>query len=282
MFNVSLKNDALAIHQNAVDRYNVSHKGMMEKSSELYNVRTESVLLVERIENFINTIANTPKDFEKKMGLVKEEIQRFRETESYAKEALESEMKSGVGIVAGVAAGGTFAGMAPTVAMQIATTFGRASTGTAIKALSGAAAQKAALAWLGGGALSAGGAGVAGGKALLALAGPIGWSLTAVSVGVSLGVLSKKNKKISEDAINEAKSIMEARENLEEIIKKIEDLHNRTVMLMKEQQEKFMSIEYLRNGDYSMFNDEEVDALGALVNNTYSACALLNQTVGEE
>lgn len=42
-----------------------------------------------------------------------------------------------------------------------------ASTGTAIASLSGAAATNATLAWLGGGAISAGGLGIAGGTALL-------------------------------------------------------------------------------------------------------------------
>ncbi|HPY42062.1 MAG TPA: hypothetical protein PLM98_16175 [Thiolinea sp.] len=50
-----------------------------------------------------------------------------------------------------------------------------ASTGTAIASLSGAAATNATLAWLGGGALSAGGLGVAGGTAVLGgiVAGPV-------------------------------------------------------------------------------------------------------------
>ena len=57
---------------------------------------------------------------------------------------------AGVGIGAGVA----FAALGPGVAMGSATTFGVASTGTAISALSGAAAMNAGLAWLGGGALA--------------------------------------------------------------------------------------------------------------------------------
>lgn len=61
--------------------------------------------------------------------------------------------------------------------MAIATTLGTASTGTAISALSGAAATNAALAWLGGGALATGGGGVAAGEAFLALAGPVGWAI---------------------------------------------------------------------------------------------------------
>lgn len=50
----------------------------------------------------------------------------------------------------------------------LVSTFGVASTGTAISTLSGAAATQATLAWLGGGALAAGGFGVAGGAVVLA------------------------------------------------------------------------------------------------------------------
>ena len=64
--------------------------------------------------------------------------------------------------------------MGPTAAMGVVTTFGVASTGTAISALSGAAANSAALAWLGGGALAAGGGGMSAGTAFLGLAGPVG------------------------------------------------------------------------------------------------------------
>jgi predicted transcriptional regulator len=59
-------------------------------------------------------------------------------------------------------------------ALGLAFTFGTASTGTPVACLAGAAAEKAALAWLGGGALSAGGGGMALGSAVLggAAAGP--------------------------------------------------------------------------------------------------------------
>lgn len=66
-------------------------------------------------------------------------------------------VKSASGAAAGVSAGVAVATLGPTAAMGIATTFGVASTGTAISTLSGAAATNAALAWLGGGALTAGG-----------------------------------------------------------------------------------------------------------------------------
>lgn len=79
----------------------------------------------------------------------------------------------GAGALIGAAAYGT------------AMTLGTASTGTAISGLAGVAATNATLAWLGGGALSAGGFGVAGGMAVLGglVAGPAllvgGWALSA-------------------------------------------------------------------------------------------------------
>jgi hypothetical protein len=59
---------------------------------------------------------------------------------------------------------GTAAGIG---AWGLASTFGTASTGTAIYGLSGAAASHATLAWFGGGALAAGGSGMAGGIVVL-------------------------------------------------------------------------------------------------------------------
>lgn len=279
MFNSTLKNDALAIHQKAADRYDASYKDMMSANSKLYESRTNAIQLTKVVEEFINSIANTPKEFDKKMGLVREEIQHFKETEEYAKEALNNEIHSGVNIMAAMAAGNAFASMAPTVAMQIATTFGKASTGTAIKALSGAAAQKAALAWLGGGALSAGGAGIAGGQALLALAGPIGWSITAASAGVSLISMTKKNKKISNEAIENAKQIMVAKEKLDEITKRIEDLYKKTDMLHNRLREQLEQVYDLKGRDYATLDKSKQTMLGATVNNTLSLVSLINVVI---
>lgn len=78
-------------------------------------------------------------------------------------------------ILATGAASLTTGALAGVGALGVASAIGTASTGTAIGALSGAAASNATLAWLGGGAISAGGAGVAGGTAMLGgiVAGPI-------------------------------------------------------------------------------------------------------------
>lgn len=68
-----------------------------------------------------------------------------------------------VGAGAGYAAGAAVGGLAQLAVGSLAA----ASTGTAISGLSGAAATNATLAWLGGGAISAGGGGVAAGTMVL-------------------------------------------------------------------------------------------------------------------
>ena len=67
------------------------------------------------------------------------------------------------------AAGAAAAATGPAL-MGLAGMFGTASTGTAIAGLSGAAANSAALAWLGGGTVAAGGGGMAAGTALIGAA----------------------------------------------------------------------------------------------------------------
>lgn len=85
MFNAKLKKDALLIHEKAATAYNTSRETMMRESEKLYQERRTVIDLVKKIEDFINSIANTPKEFDKKMGLVKEEVKQFKETENLQK-----------------------------------------------------------------------------------------------------------------------------------------------------------------------------------------------------
>ena len=172
------KKEALAIHERAVNKYNTQYQKMEKLGNQLYERRRDSITIIHEIEFLVNSIANRPKEFDKKISDIQAAREKFRETEAYAAEAMEAAVKSGAAVAAGVAGGAAVASMAPTAATWVATTFGTASTGTAISSLTGAAATKAALAWLGGGAIAKGGLGIAGGKALLALAGPIGWGIT--------------------------------------------------------------------------------------------------------
>lgn len=126
------------------------------------------------------------------------------------------------GVTAATASAATYGG-----ALSVATTVGAASTGTAISTLSGAAAWNATLAWFGGGAIAAGGGGMAVGAAVL---GGI-TALPALAVG---GFMAKRS---GEKALTKAKQyqakakkqiadMKSAEELAQRIQKRIKELHS--------------------------------------------------------
>lgn len=281
MFNVELKKEALRIHEETLVRYNNSYEKMKNECENLYNVRGQAIKVIKMNQNVINSIANTPKEFDTTLGKIGKELTKFNDTEEYAKKAYNASVQAGINIAGGAAAGLGVASMAPTALMSIATTFGTASTGTAISTLSGCVAQKAALAWIGRtfSGFAAEGAGMAAGQAFLALAGPIGWGITAVSTGVSLISLSNKNKELADKAVNEAKEISIARESLDEVAEKVNSLRAKTDILYTDMDKQRVKILKFLNADYLSLEDEDKYFLGTLVNNTLSLSVLLNETV---
>lgn len=141
----------------AIVEYNQAYTDMSDYGVRLHQERERSGDLLSLVEVLINSIANSPKEFQATFEEIRKDKAAFTEAEQYAKEELNAARQSAMSAGGGIAAGAAVASMAPTAAMWIATTFGTASTGTAISTLSGAAASQAALAWLGGGALAAGG-----------------------------------------------------------------------------------------------------------------------------
>ena len=281
MFNVELKKEALRIHEETLARYNNSYEKMKNECENLYNVRGQAIKVIKMNQNVINSIANTPKEFDTTLGKIGKELTKFNDSEEYAKKAYNASVQAGINIAGGAAAGLGVASMAPTALMSIATSFGTASTGTAISTLSGCVAQKAALAWIGRtfAGFAAEGAGMAAGQAFLALAGPIGWGITAVSTGASLISLSNKNKELADKAVNEAKEISIARESLDEVSEKVNSLRAKTGILYTDMDKQRAKILKFLNADYLSLEDEDKYFLGTLVNNTLSLSVLLNETV---
>ncbi len=153
-----------------------------KKIEELGEHSNSLCLELNNIQEIFDAIRNIPN--EEKLEC--EKLKKIRLNWKQQAEKIESDYKAvaiknaGAGSV-GVGAGVAVVTLGPAAVMGIATTFGVASTGTAISIISGAAATNAALAWLGGGALAAGGGGMAAGNAFLALAGPIGWAIAGAA-----------------------------------------------------------------------------------------------------
>lgn len=274
------KDEALRIHERARNKYNATIEKVNTSCGDLYQSRVDSQTCISKIQDLVNSIANTPKDFSVTLSKIEAAVKQFKETEKYAQESLEAAQKAGVNVAAGIATGTAVASLAPTAMMWVATTFGTASTGTAISSLSGAVATKAALAWLGGGALSAGGAGVAGGEALLALAGPIGWGIAGASAAISASAVSIKNKMLADKVIEEAKAITMAGAELNETIAVIDNLNSETKVLLEKLTSLYENYSKYAGANYTAINEDAQLGLGSMVNNTLSLAKLLNKTVG--
>ncbi|MCQ2243595.1 MAG: hypothetical protein MJZ32_04990 [Bacteroidaceae bacterium] len=180
----------------------------------LYHLRKESVYQIMRVKQYVRELKNCDEilvmGIDRAHAYAKDFSQSMKwEVEGKDRIKLSSKHSSGK------------ASMDPTDAMAIATTFGTA-TGVAIASLGGVAATNATLALLGEGALAVG-SGVAGGSALLALAGPIGWGIAGVTmIGTSFFA-----KASNEKAIRELDSL------ISEINKKLEILRPKHKKLKK-------------------------------------------------
>ena len=265
----------------ASEEYDEMYSYVNEAGEKLLGSREECLLTIDSVEQLVNSIAAHPKEFDKQLKGITIQRKKFKDTLDFGKDqkkALENSVK---GSGAGLAAGAAVASMAPSAALWVATTFGTASTGTAISALSGAAASNAALAWLGGGALAAGGSGMAAGQALLALAGPVGWGLAGTSIIASALLFWRKKLKIQENKKKEVERMKNCTERLKELHTKIEAITSQTKDLNDHLCNSLHICASLKNGNYKQFSEEDRLRLGTLVNNTNSLSALLNTTVSE-
>ena len=200
-----------------VKNYDETVMNLNKKIDWLHYEKERTYYVLKNVETYLNMLKNTPEKMILEFNSAKLEISTFEKEIDVIKKELEkiefSAVTSGAKTAAaGVAAGTTVVGFAPSAAMAVATTFGTASTGAAISSLSGAAATNAALAWLGGGAVVAGGGGTAAGTALLALAGPIGWAIGGTGLIFSGLSINGKNKqaveKYNEEVTNIRKEIV--------------------------------------------------------------------------
>ncbi|SFC25385.1 hypothetical protein [Streptococcus equinus] len=244
----------------------INELGMQDQS--LYTALTT-------IQNLFNNIRNVPEESKLKYEKLKEiQVQWKQQADKIEAEFKNMEMKAVSMTAVGVGAGVTVAAMGPTAAMGVATTFGVASTGTAISSLSGAAATNAALAWLGGGALTAGGGGMAAGESLLLLAGPAGWAIAGISALTTLGVFFKRreDKKRLENIYTligerDVKSYKLAVVELSERIARIQDESSKLINAIS----KIATF----GTDYTMMTEEQQYELGAYVNLMEASTMLL-------
>lgn len=237
-----------------------------EKINELGQHTNTLYTSLNEIQLLFDAIRNVPDENKLKYESLKEIRVTWKEqAEKIELEYKKAEVKVAGQGAAGVGAGVAVAALGPTAAMGIATTFGVASTGTAISALSGAAATNAALAWLGGGALAAGGGGIAAGSAFLSLAGPVGWAIAGVSILAS-GLMFFKTKSDKERLENIYTHISNRDTKSYELA--IVELCERIKRIIDESAKLEIAITKIGTfgTDYNKMSEEQQYELGAYVN----------------
>ncbi|WP_220034213.1 hypothetical protein [Curtobacterium sp. MCSS17_008] len=266
-------------YERATVDYNAAHTSMTDKGLALLRQRERSVDLLELVEHVVNSIANTPKSFGAAFEGVELNRTAFLNAEEFARKDLEAARASALRAGAGISAGAAVASLAPAAAMWTATTFGAASTGTAISTLSGAAATNAALAWLGGGALAAGGGGTAMGGALLALAGPIGWTVAGAALLTSIVLFTKKKSETREAKHQALLALQENTAAVRALEVQIEDLLDRSTSIRELLRDNYTRSLGAFGADFAALSQADQSCLAALVNTATSCAALLGTRI---
>ena len=156
--------------ENARDQLDRQRK---EVGAALESLGKEKLTILNRnVTDFVTTFEKIKNiDFQSSIGL--EELKNLHIDQNTFQE-LKELGNFALGVAGGAAAGVAGGALTAVGAYGAAMTFASASTGTAISALSGAAATNATLAFFGGGSLASGGLGMAGGMYVLGglVAGP--------------------------------------------------------------------------------------------------------------
>ena len=246
-----------------------------EKIDELGRYTEKIYVNLEAIQKLFDVIRNVPHE----QRIQYEQMKEVQLSWKQQAEKIESDYRTFVVKNVGEAAAGVGAGVAvvalgPTVAMGVATTFGVASTGTAISTLSGAAATNAALAWLGGGALVAGGGGMAAGEALLALVGPVGWVVAGMAIlGSSLLIWKARDEKKCLETVYTLVSKRDTKSYEEAIV----EINERITRIQDENKKLAEAIQKIKTfgTDYNRMTEAQQYELGAYVNLMQSSTQLL-------
>ena len=243
----------------SLDSVNVDIEKLGVASSILFST-------IGNLEEIIDNIKGFPEEKVLQYRNAKHQISSWKQQAERIEASYNGTMQMALANgAAGVGAGVAVMSIGPSAAMGIATTFGVASTGTPIAALSGVAFQNAALAWLGGGALAVGGGGMKAGAVFLALAGPVGVTIAALSA-VAAGAIFVHSFR-EKGRIESIFTLISKRDVLKYQLADAEILQRVQLIIDEAKQLENLYGEIKDYGtDYSVMNEKQQYRLGTCVN----------------
>lgn len=242
-----------------------------EKLTILNRNVTDFVTTFEKIKNI---------DFQSSIGL--EELKNLHIDQNTFQE-LKELGNFALGVAGGAAAGAVGGALTAVGAYSAAMTFASASTGTAISALSGAAATNATLAFFGGGSLASGGLGMAGGMYVLG-------GLVAGPALMVMGMITEaKSKEKLENALSNKAQADEVVESLNAASVQCSAIRRRTYMfynllahldaLFLPQVWKMQDIVENEGTDYRAYTLESKKAIAAAASTACTIKAVLDTPI---
>lgn len=282
MLNGDLKEQAISRLEEAQQAHKMLAEAIKAKSERLMTLRQkDSIEIILNTEELFSKVANKPKTFDKSFEKFKAD---YKEYQSILHNVYQSSQRANViassSTGAGIATGIGVVAFAPTAAMAVATTFGTASTGVAISSLSGAAATNAALAWLGGGALAAGGGGMAAGNTLLALTGPVGWTIGGIALVGGAAYLSNKNKEIAKEANHHTQTLITENSKLKVAQHELDTLIKETREHISGLSRQLTTLKVsLKNFDYAQMDSTQKQLMIAIKNHIESLSLLIKKRI---
>lgn len=248
----------------------------------LQNSRKNSINTIQRVEKYIEGLANRRRDIDTKLGKIRLNYKRFidvmQRLERVETENRQSSQTAKIGM-AGTLGGLAVSQLGGHAAVSIAMLFGTSSTGIAISSLTGAAATNAALAWLGGGALAAGGAGVAGGSTMVAAMGPIGWVIGGVSLAATLIAINLSNEELGRKLESSIRKIKKEITRIEGINVKVSTWNKETIELSNSIMRTLTYLNKNPNKNINNFTDDEIKELMILLNSSEVLSKKIGSTI---
>ncbi|MCD7818922.1 MAG: hypothetical protein LUH07_07710, partial [Lachnospiraceae bacterium] len=133
MLNSGYKKQAIAEAQRAAETHKKTYDLTIGHAGELKDQKDKALELLKEVHSLFSWIVGLPKEVQDILAVIKLRVENYeKEINQLIVESDDIDVTSGAVVGAGISAGVGVAALGPSAAMAIATTFGTASTGTAI------------------------------------------------------------------------------------------------------------------------------------------------------
>lgn len=246
MFYSKAKNSAIEEYEKEFTRLQSDYSSLEKYSKILNNERVSAHSVIKDIEFLINSISNSPKEFEKELSEIRLKRNQYEKEIDFATNSQVQNLSISLAF-----------GVAPLAAKLVLRKAGAVvGTKLAIGGIVGAGAKIAEV----------------GVKTLGVASGPVGWAVSGV--GTIAGV-SRNNKKTADKATAETIKIKKIRTELAKAWRSLIAVKGKLVSARDIVKNQYKALYHLKGCEYSSLADDDKLRLGTLVNETNALSKVL-------